>query len=280
MDRRGSAEQLTPRRAPDLQALPPLPARLGTQLHKLSLKKYRRASGLLPLEGVRLISDAFGSGQRFSFAVVRVSERAALSDLTDQLRAAGVPVYSLSDRAFAAYAETSHSQGIIAAVSRADADAEDVLAAPEGAPRIVTALWGVTDPGNAGTIIRSCDWFGAPYLLAGGESVDTTNSKTVRASMGSIFRVAIAGIETFDQLTRLARRHGYALIGTSGSEGEDAFRYRYPPRTVLVMGSEAHGLPGIADFDSMVRIPRIGGAESLNVAVSHAIILSRMASPA
>jgi TrmH family RNA methyltransferase len=161
----------------------------------------------------------------------------------------------------------------------------DNVPTADGAAGIVVALHGAADPGNLGTILRTSDWFGSRALLLSAGSVDPGNPKTVRASMGSLFRVATGEYADLPALIRLAHERGYAVTITGvrpvgGRYGssiglDDALHSSLPARMLLLLGSEAHGLPdevrALADFS--LHIARRGGAESLNLATAHGILL-------
>lgn len=136
----------------------------------------------------------------------------------------------------------------------------------------VLALDGVKDPGNLGTIIRLCDWFGIPQLLCSEDTVDCYNPKVLQATMGSIARVNIqyADLHQFLTGTRLPAFGAFM-------EGAPVQRVEFPPAGVLVMGNEAHGVSERINrlLTGRVSIPAhvTSGAESLNVATATAILL-------
>ena len=136
------------------------------------------------------------------------------------------------------------------------------------------ALDEVNDPGNLGTIIRLCDWFGVDQLICSKNTVDCYNSKVVMASMGSLTRVSIVYANLADYLeeTTLPK---YATL----MDGENVYKSELPKQAILVMGNEANGIsdPILKMLDTSVSIPRFGNVqatESLNVATATAILLS------
>ena len=136
----------------------------------------------------------------------------------------------------------------------------------------VVALDHVADPGNLGTIIRLCDWFGVEHLVCSPLSVDCFNPKVVQATMGSIARVHVH----YRELDGLLRNSPVPVYG-GFMEGEELGRASVPERGVLVMGSEAHGISGdvASNIPNKWAIPSHGQpvAESLNVAMATAIFL-------
>lgn len=137
------------------------------------------------------------------------------------------------------------------------------------------ALDAVRDPGNLGTIIRLCDWFGIRQLLCSKDTVDCYNPKVLQATMGSIARVAIAYVDLSEHL-----RAGTLPVYGAFMDGSDVFRTRLPERGILLLGNEAHGISAElqACITHRIGIPQYGGttAESLNVATASAILLSEI----
>ena len=134
----------------------------------------------------------------------------------------------------------------------------------------VLALDGVRDPGNLGTLIRLCDWFGIGRLLCSPDTVDAYNPKVLQATMGSIGRVQLH----YAPLEEALRGCGVPVYGAS-MEGQAVAAQPLQGPGVLVMGSESHGLgEGIRKLlTATLSIPAFGQAESLNVATAAAILL-------
>ena len=156
-------------------------------------------------------------------------------------------------------------------------DAMAICQIPEVAPLDVnkSALVcdAVSDPGNLGTLIRLCDWFGVEQLILGKNCVDPYNPKCVQASMGSIFRVNI--IE--GELEKFYAEYPNPIY-TAVLEGENVYESNFSPSPkALVLGSESHGINVFPDKAyTNITIPKMGQAESLNVATAGAILLSHM----
>jgi TrmH family RNA methyltransferase len=134
----------------------------------------------------------------------------------------------------------------------------------------------VRDPGNLGTIIRIADWFGIPQIVCSPQSVELYNPKTVQSTMGSLFRVSVSYSDLVD-LSLALHSEEIPLFGAV-MEGKDIAQVNFPSSMVLVMGSESHGIgPQLESrLDHRITIPRIGKAESLNVAVATGIICSKI----
>ncbi|CAM3345422.1 putative tRNA/rRNA methyltransferase [Flavobacterium longum] len=139
---------------------------------------------------------------------------------------------------------------------------------------LLVALDDIRDPGNLGTIIRLCDWFGISQLVCSQETAELYNPKVVQATMGSMARVAVnyVNLPEFLQQTKLP------VFGTF-MDGENIYRRELPASGIIVLGNEANGIStGVEALCSdRIAIPRFGEiqqTESLNVATATAIILS------
>ncbi len=139
---------------------------------------------------------------------------------------------------------------------------------------LIVALDAVRDPGNLGTIIRLCDWFGVTELICSHESVDCFNPKVIQATMGSITRVNISYIN----LATFLKNSKLPVFGAF-MEGESVYDKKMPEQGILVMGNEANGISKDIEtvITNKISIPRFGAlqaTESLNVATATAILLS------
>ncbi|MFD0991515.1 TrmH family RNA methyltransferase [Mariniflexile jejuense] len=139
---------------------------------------------------------------------------------------------------------------------------------------LVVALDAVRDPGNLGTIIRLCDWFGVKELVCSTETVDCFNPKVIQSTMGSIARVNI----NYINLTTFLKEAELPVFGAF-MEGETVYKKRLPEKGILVMGNEANGVSKEIEaiITEKIAIPRYGdlqATESLNVATATAILLS------
>jgi len=139
---------------------------------------------------------------------------------------------------------------------------------------LIVALDAVNDPGNLGTIIRLCDWFGVTQLVCSENTVDCYNQKVIQSTMGSITRVQInyLNLEEYISTTDLK-------VYTADMDGENVYRSELPAEAILVMGNEANGISlGVREIVSnKLTIPRFGEVqqtESLNVATATSILLS------
>ncbi|WP_435181211.1 TrmH family RNA methyltransferase [Cellulophaga omnivescoria] len=140
----------------------------------------------------------------------------------------------------------------------------------------IVALDDVRDPGNLGTIIRLCDWFGITDLFCSGQTVDCYNPKTIQATMGSLARVNIiyGDLETFLKLTKMP-------VYGAFMDGKNVYKENFVEENgILVMGNEANGVSKTVEklITKKISIPQFGNktTESLNVATATAILLNEI----
>ncbi len=138
----------------------------------------------------------------------------------------------------------------------------------------IVYLDNISDPGNAGTILRNCDWFGVKQVLMSEGSVELYNSKVVRSTMGSVFHLEIYENVSYQNLEKLKDK-GYQII-CSDIQGEDILNFSLPEHSVIVFSNESHGPDDkiLEIADHIISIRKKGKAESLNVASASAVILA------
>lgn len=189
---------------------------------------------------------------------------------------ADAPVQLVTERAAKAMSDTVTPVGLVAVCRLPEVSLDDVLAA---APRLIAVPVQISEPGNAGTLIRAADAMGADAVVLAGHSVDPYNSKCLRASAGSIFSLPV--IDEPDEAATVSRLQaaGLQVLATTvdGEVSLDDVDLAQP--TAWLFGPEAHGLPtGLAAAaDHRVHIPMPGHSESLNIASAASICLYQSA---
>ncbi|GAA2178813.1 RNA methyltransferase [Brooklawnia cerclae] len=254
-----------------------LPILSRTQLRsarRLLQRKGREAAGEFLVEGTQAVREALGSGVVRLLVVDDPSAHAELIAL-----AGSTPVVRTEPGDVAQLSDTVASQGVFA-IAREDRPG---LADLPASPRLVVICAQVRDPGNAGTVIRCADAFGADGVVLTRGSVDVTNPKTVRASVGSLFHLrVVTGVEFADAVAWARQRGLQVLAADAGGQGLDelAALGDLGRPTAWVMGNEAWGLPDdvLAGVDRVVSIPMWGRAESLNLSTAAAVCLFASAS--
>ena len=203
------------------------------------------------------------------------------ADLVEVASQVGLDPVLVSDRDLAGLSETVSPQGLVAVCRMVDVGLEAALA---GAPRLVVCCAQVRDPGNAGTVIRCADAFGADAVVLTEDSVDAYNPKTVRASAGSIFHLPLVLGASLEETLDRCRSRGLQVLAADGSGDVDLDELTRSGEitrpTVWLMGNEAWGLPDdqLRLADQVVRVPLYGAAESLNLSTAAAVCLYATAS--
>lgn len=227
-------------------------------------RKGRQQHGAYLAEGARIVAELAGSPVTVRFAFVLADAIPLLETLLP-----GVPVRILNERHRRLFA-TSSTQGI-GAVIDLPPPATSTLLSDRSNPLLY--LDGLSDPGNVGAIARTADWFGHDSIALSPGCSDPYSPKSVRASMGGLFRLPILTHVTLDDLLATGRPL-YALDRT----GADLSVVPMPRDGVYVIGNEAHGLS--SDMRSLAELVSIRGAgrgESLNAAIAAAILLYELA---
>jgi len=244
-------------------------------LRSLSQKKYRDEEQKFVLEGWKPLRDALAARAPIEFIAI-VSQSALVAEhraIVSDAAAQGIAVRELTELELHQITDTVHSQGVIALVRQLNAQLSEFL---EGEETLLVACDELNDPGNLGSIVRTCDWFGVDGMLLSAGSVSLYNEKVVRATAGSIFHLPV--VEGCDLLNDLAhlRQADYTIVATAMDGETSVTDLRSIEKLVLVLGSEAHGIRTElrAMADHVAAIPKFGQAESLNVGVACGIILA------
>jgi RNA methyltransferase, TrmH family len=249
-------------------------------LRGLAERRAREREGCFVAEGVRLVEDLLASPLRVRFVVhaSTLEDTPRGAAVLDLARRTGVRTEPLPAREFTAYADTRTPQGVIAVAESPETTLAELEAPPE--PRAgILVLDAVQDPGNFGTLVRTAEALGARavFLLPG--TVDPWNPKSVRAAMGSSFRLPL--VETrWEEAAPWLRSHGFGIYAAA-ADGDP----RLPDRAgnvALVVGNEGSGISAETRSlaDRVVAIRLRGRAESLNVTAAAAILLhALMGSP-
>ncbi|HEX8563594.1 MAG TPA: RNA methyltransferase [Flavobacterium sp.] len=229
--------------------------KLITGLHQ---KKYRQSSGLFIAEGAKVVHELL----RSDFGLEQLY---LLEPMFDDVPS--------DKKEFVTQAELKKMTALSTA-----SNCVAVFRIPNQKPvqekGLLLALDDVRDPGNLGTILRLCDWFGLTQLICSNQTVDLYNPKVVQATMGSISRVSVHYLDLvpFLEQTKLP------IFGTF-MDGKNLYSEILPNEGVIVLGNEANGISAAVEklLENRLTIPRFGElqqTESLNVAMAAAIVLS------
>jgi len=237
---------------------------------KLQRKKYRDEHGLFVIENPLTIRDGIKHSAQIKELYFTLTFKEKNPDLFDDISKAALSEkrYEVADNVFAASVSLDHPQGI-AAVYEKQEESVDITGS-------IVYLNGISDPGNAGAIMRSCAAFGISTVIADTETADFYNPKTLSAAKESIFLLSLARRQ-YQFLVEIKKTTH--VCGLDSGTGSDIKAAEFKLPVCLVFGSEAHGISEECKqyVDTFVTIPMArNGVESLNVAGSAAIALHRL----
>ncbi len=235
------------------------------QLRQVAGRGTTTADGFALAESPHLLQEAIRSEVQIQrvFASERVHESVDAT-IPPHRR---VPLHPVADQLFQDVATTNRNQGVLALVKLRNWDAASVLAG------LTIVLDGVQDPGNAGTIARTAEAFGASGIVFLKGSVSPTNPKALRASAGSLFRVPFLQKLEAQEFLALAQQHGKTVLAAATGQGLALGEADLSANSAVVIGSETHGVsPPLLAAAQAVAIPT-QSVESLNAAIAAAIVL-------
>ena len=237
----------------------------------LKQKKYRTEGKKFIAEGLKQTEEGIKSNWDCEIILVTHEFLSDHRDLVDQLALDKKRIEVISGQEFNKISDTKAPQGILSVFKMQDTSVRS-------SSHIIVALEGINDPGNVGTIIRTCDWFGFSDILLAPECADVYNPKVVRSSMGSLFHVKANIIDDFYQTLTTLKGEGYK-IAVADLDGIPLLEYVPDQKIVIVFCSESHGPSDrlLEVVSEKITIPGYGDAESLNVASAAAVILSHFA---
>ncbi|HZK25778.1 MAG TPA: RNA methyltransferase [Oscillospiraceae bacterium] len=236
----------------------------------LAKRKYRQKYGLLPLEGTRLVGEALlQKVAQPKFILLR--GEATLEDFALPCAPpVTTTVLNVAEKVFAQTAFTESPQGILAVVEQPQMPLSAVFTQQ---PALILVVDGVQDPGNLGTMIRSAAAVGASGVVLLPGTVDATNPKTLRASMGAYFALPV--VETsFTTLHSSLQKHQVQLVITGSQAARSYEDYDWQQSVAVVIGNEGAGVsPPVREAAATaVAIPMAQAVESLNAAIAMSVL--------
>ena len=229
-------------------------------IRSLHQKKYRDLNKHFILEGEKIVNEAIKSGKVIEKIICAINR-------DSNIYYSDIQIVKPSD--FNRLSMQKTPSGVMAIMPYFEA--EDL---PQIQGNVIFALDGINDPGNLGTIIRICDWFGITDLICSDDCADLYNPKVVQSSMGSLFRVKIHHTDLKEYLGTLSTNKINVLGATMN--GKSIYEIESIKEGIVVLGNESHGISKevINIVNQQITIPGKGAAESLNVAVSCGILAS------
>lgn len=238
--------------------------KLKKLIRSLHQKAFRDQNGLFIAEGEKLVSELINSDFTTELVVLRDSPSQEVLEMAEHYSEKGVPVYTAQKHIFDQLTDTKSPQSILAVVTI------QTLEPDYNKPFI--ALDGVSDPGNVGTIIRTASWFGFDQFIMGRDCADFYNPKTVRSSMGAIFKTAMHYAP--DLSFYLEENYpDFRIFGATIHSESSLDNITTDNKFGIIFGNESKGItPEVSRcLTDNFKIEGFGSAESLNVAVAAGI---------
>ena len=225
--------------------------------------KFRREEGVFVVEGIKMVEES-------------IQHELALKLFIDENYSETIPEFAdkevVEHKLFVSLSDTVSPQGIMALVKMPSYQWRDMIASPQSALLI---LEDINDPGNLGTMIRTSEGAGMNGVILSKGCVDLFNPKVVRATMGALFRVPFCSVEDIYEVLSLLHAEGFSLFAAHLQGKCQYDEESFSGKCGILIGNEANGLSERAAelADKKVKIPMDGQLESLNAAVSAAILM-------
>jgi len=231
--------------------------------------------GACAIEGVHVVEEAIRSGLRFRAILFRESAQTLATRLLPQI-GSHVETLLVPERIFDSAVPSESPQGVAALVRLKEFSLDDLLERIELGPMVVVI--GLQDPGNLGTILRSAEAFGSAGVILGEGSVSRFNSKVIRASAGSLFRLPVVSAKAaggLDAIIAQLREKSVRRLATSSHKGTPLDQAALTGALAIFIGGEGAGMPKtlMSQMDETIAIPHSPRVESLNAGVAASILL-------
>lgn len=232
---------------------------------------------LIFVEGSRLCGEALLSNITIEFGLVsnEFSRSATFEDLFS-LRKPGPALFSTSEKLLASVADTKSPQGIILIARRpGKVTVDEIIGSVNRERPVAINLHRINNPSNLGAVVRTAEAAGASGVILSENSTDAFSPKSLRASMGSAFRLPIVSGADFEEIRKAAKENDVRIVAVDSEGSVKHTDYDWKGKTLLVFGSEADGLPDEikSAADESLKIEMGDEVESLNLAVSCGVIL-------
>lgn len=228
--------------------------------------KVRKEEGVYLVEGIKMYQEA----PRERIQKVYISK--SLFEEKGQAFLAGLEAEILDDRVFASVSDTKTPQGILCIIKRNNYQLEDIIQKEN--PHLLL-LEQLQDPGNVGTILRTAEGAGVDGVILSGTSVDLYNPKTIRSTMGSIYRMPFLYVDALEEILLQLSKKGIRTYAAH-LDGKNSYdKENYQSGCAFLIGNEGNGLSESLSrkADTLIRIPMQGKLESLNAAVAASILM-------
>lgn len=230
--------------------------------------KVRREQNAYIVEGIRMFKEA----PRHLIKEIYMTEQIMQKENLQDCFSWGVTCELVSEEVFSKMSDTKTPQGILCVMEKPDYDLNEILSKKDG---LWVVLEDIQDPGNLGTILRTGEGAGINGVIMSKGCVDIFNPKTIRSTMGSVYRVPFIYIEDMASLFELFRSNKITSYAAHLAGKKQYDEFDYCGKTAFVIGNEGNGLTKqTADMTSeYLRIPMEGKVESLNAAMACGILM-------
>lgn len=231
----------------------------------LQNKKYRKQHGLFIVEGIKSVTEFISSSYEVESIFYTDDANTKVGKISHNIKS-----HELTETEFQKISALKSPQGILALVKL---PLQQKIVPSNLKNKFSLVLDDVQDPGNLGTIIRTAEWFGIEHIICSIGTVDAYNPKVVQATMGSLARLQIHYTDLTDFIPATGLKVYGALL-----DGQSIYQTVWADEGLIVLGNEGNGISDeiIPLIDQAVTIPRLGQAESLNVAVATTIFCSEI----
>jgi len=243
-------------------------------IKSLQRKKYRDKYNEFVIEGLRIVEHGLENDAEIStiYYTNKIYCMLQKRNFFEKIKKRNIALYKINDKILKEISNTENSQGIVGIVKKKSFDLQDIINKEEF---FLIVLDRLQDPGNVGTIIRTADAAGAEGIIAAKGTVDIYNSKTIRATMGSVFTMPVVYEDDILKTISILRNKGADIISTTLDTEKYHHEVKYGKKNVIIIGNEGNGICGelIEKSNIKVKIPLIGNAESLNASVASGIVM-------
>lgn len=233
-------------------------------IQSLSHKKFREQEKLFPVEGVKMVDELLKEAKQAIKKIYAVKE---WESIYKESIPSDITICVIEDFELQKISSQKTPQQVIALVELPQIDIKTQIF-----NGVTIVLDHIQDPGNLGTIIRTCDWFGIINIICSPDTVDAFNAKVVQSAMGSILRVNVF----YTEITDFLNMHSDFPVYSAVLNGISIHEVSIVPNCFIVIGNESVGISDeiLSLTNQRITIPKYGKAESLNAAIATSIILS------
>lgn len=225
------------------------------------------------IEGYRILTLALECDAKLEYVFINedFENKKDHQELLHQLEQKNIKIYKTTNKLFLEMVDTENTQGILGVLKYKERDMVNNINDDD---KFVLILDRIQDPGNMGTIIRTADSAGVDAIILLKGCVDIYNPKVIRSTMGSIFNMNIINT-TQEEAVDVLKKQGFSIVSSYLQTDNYYHQTTYDGKIALVIGNEANGINEqlISKSDKLIKIPIYGDAESLNAAISAAILM-------